>query len=719
MQQELISGLTEPQRQAVTHMDGPILVLAGPGSGKTRVITHRVAWLITQGISPRNILAITFTNKAAREMRDRVHSLRVPRGSTICTFHSLAARLLREFADHAGLPADFSIYGDADQRTAMRESLKLCELDAKNFPPAKILTRVSGWKNKFLGPDQLDSRELDYFDKVAARLYGVYQEYLKANSALDFDDLLMRLALLLRDDPELRDHLNDRFRYVMVDEYQDTNHCQYQIARGFTVNHSNICATGDPDQSIYGWRGADIGNILAFERDYPQAVVVRLEENFRSTPEVLDLADQVIRINRQRKEKRLFTSKSSGDPCELREYYDESEEALGMAQWIAQMRKDGLQYRVIAVFYRINAMSRVLEEALRRAHIPYQIIRGTEFFKRREIRDMLAYLRLLANPSDQVALRRIINQPARGIGATTVNRLFDHSSNTGGDIWQVLQSLDQVPAINAGARAKVKKFVDMIMKLREQMGSSVERVMKLTYEWSGLAKAHAADESDDPAANVDELINSAALYDTEAEEPLLSDYLQQIALISDADAYNDQAGAVSLMTLHAAKGLEFPAVLIVGLEDGLIPHRRYGGDESDVEEERRLLFVGMTRAEDRLVLSYARNRMVHGSSQAGIISVFLRDLTGLVCNTDTADDGFDDDDDDDGYSQSDHDDVLAECAALARGQLVRHPEFGLGRVQRISNLSDNPKVVVQFNTGACKTLYLKYAHLERIDSTDF
>ena len=332
---------------------------------------------------------------------------------------------------------------------------------------------------------------------------------------------------------------------------------------------------------------------------------------------------------------------------------------------------------------------------------------------------MLAYLRFLANPSDQVALRRIINQPARGIGATTVNRLFDHSTNTGGDIWQVLQSLDQVLTINAGARARVKKFVDMIMKLREQLGSSVERVMKLTYEWSGLAKAHAADESDDPAGNVSELINSAALYDTEAEEPLLSDYLQQIALISDADAYNDEAGAVSLMTLHAAKGLEFPAVLIVGLEDGLIPHRRYGGDESDIEEERRLLFVGMTRAEDKLVLSYARNRMVHGSSQAGILSVFLRDLTGLVCNTDTADDGFEDEDEDDDYSQTDIDDTLAECAALGRGQLVRHPEFGLGRVQRISNLNDNPKVVVQFNTGACKTLYLKYAHLERIDSTDF
>ena len=724
-QMDLLADLTTPQREAVTFQDGPMLVLAGPGSGKTRVITHRIAYLISQGVRPGNILAITFTNKAAQEMRQRVQALNATPGSTICTFHSLAARLLREFADRAGLARDFSIYDEADQKSALRQVLKLCEMDSQNYPPRRVLTHISRWKNKFMTPELLNPDELDFFDNRVALIYKAYQEYLTANAALDFDDLLMRFALLLRDDQEFRDLMNNRYRYILVDEYQDTNSCQYQIARGLALNHSNLVVTGDPDQSIYGWRGADIGNILAFEEDYPDAHIVRLEENFRSTPEVLTLADQIIKANYQRKDKQLFTAKSSGPPCELVEYYDEKEEAQGMVRWIQQCRHESLQFRDLAVFYRVNSMSRALEEALRKDRIPYQIIRGIEFFQRREIKDLLAYLRLIVNPSDQVALRRIINQPTRGIGNTTVKRLFDHCQSTGLDIQLVLADPDQVPNLNSAAKKRVKKFAELIKHLQEQADNSVSQIVQLVYETSGLARFYAEEKNEDAVNNVNELCNSAALYENETSEPSLADYLQQIALISDTDAYDGQAGCVNLMTLHAAKGLEFPAVLIIGVEEGLIPHSRREESDNDIEEERRLLFVGLTRAQEKLTLSYTRNRMQQGSRKASIPSRFVRNIPSLVCHTSDYDYSFDDDSDE--FSdlepnnssanewESIPDDDFLSFSSLTRGQLVRHPSLGVGRIQKLSLVRDNPKAEVQFRSGLRRTLYLKYAHLEPFD----
>lgn len=714
---ELLGSLTESQRAAVMHREGPMLVLAGPGSGKTRVITHRVAHLIQQGVRPYHILAITFTNKAAEEMRQRVAGLHMERGSTICTFHSLAARLLREFSERAGLSKNYSIYDTADQKAAIRNALKACELDAKNFPPGRMLADISILKNNLQTPEQMREGELNYYSKAVLKVYTAYQKILAANAALDFDDLLMKLALLLRDDVELRNRLNERYQYVLVDEYQDTNQCQYQIARGLSLNHNNLFVTGDPDQSIYGWRGADIGNILSFEKDYPEARVVRLEENFRSTPEVLALADQVIRQNTMRKEKRLFTSKPSGAMPELYEYGDEHQEAWGVTRWIEQLRQEGLEYRQIAIFYRINSMSRVLEEAFRRRTVPYQIVHGLEFFQRAEIKDLLAYLRFLVNPADQISLKRIINQPARGIGETSVERLFEYCRSSGRDIGQAIFGVEAVHTLPAAAKTKVKKFAELIGSLQQMLEKPVKEIVEAVYEKTGLAEALAGEDSEEKLANVEELINSAAEYDQEAESPSLADYLQRIALISDVDSYDEKAGAVSVMTLHAAKGLEFPAVAIIGVEDGLIPHVRSSDSSQELEEERRLLFVGITRAKKKLALSYARNRTIQGVPMATIRSQFLRGLEGLQCRSDRSD-GFKDDYEEEEEDAADpyyEEDEGGGYGHFQRGQLVRHPKFGLGRIKEIQFNGEDTKVVVQFNNGSQKTLFLKYANLESLD----
>ena len=717
--QDLLSHLTDAQRLAVTHGDGPLLVLAGPGSGKTRVITHRVAFLIREILPPHHILALTFTNKAAQEMRQRLLTLSVPPGCTICTFHSLAARLLSEFADYARLPRNFSIYDEADQLSIMRLALKNLELDTQNFPPGKMLNHISRAKNDLVTPEQFAPRQDDFRTQKIARIYTAYQNLLAAHAALDFDDLLMKLAFLLRDFPQLRDQLNQRFRYVLVDEYQDTNHSQYQIARGLTINHNNLCVTGDPDQSIYGWRGADLGNILAFEKDFPHAQVVRLEENFRSTPQILNLADQLIRQNLRRKPKQLFTNRAAGPSPQLFEYENEHAEAHALAQQIISLRREGYEYRRVAVFYRVNSLSRVLEDALRRQRIPYQIVRGLEFFQRREIKDVLAYLRLLVNPADQVSFKRIINRPTRGIGAATVKRLFDHNAETARDIWQILNQVDDIPSLANAARKKIKAFVDLLSKLHAQLDQPIADIVRAVYQQSQLARELALEKSDEPAENVEELISSAAQYDAETDNPSLADYLQQIALTSDADAYDEQAGAVSLMTLHAAKGLEFPVVFIVAVEDGLIPHSRSAIDHDSLEEERRLLFVGITRAREKLYLSYARQRTAQGASLAAIRSEFLRHLEGLHFNTPFPEDDEKDDDPspDDFNSPGDDDQDHNPAAPYRRGQMVRHPKFGIGRIKEIGPRLQNCTVTVQFTGGSQKTLVLKYAHLEKLDFT--
>lgn len=713
MKIDILSGLTPAQAQAVTHVDGPMLVLAGPGSGKTRVIIHRIAYLIEQGIPAENILALTFTNKAAQEMRSRLALWDIPRGTTICTFHSLCARLLRDFADRVGLPHNFSIFARADQKSAVREAMLSIGLEPTQFPPARLLTLISSYKNGIRPSFTSDRRTSwalneDEFELV----YRSYQQQLQSNSALDFDDLLQKTSSLLRTDNELRDQLNQRYRYILVDEYQDTNTCQYRIVQELSRQHQNLFVTGDPDQSIYGWRGADITNIMVFEKDHPQAEVVLLEANFRSSPQILYLADNLIRENLQRKQKKLIASKAAGPIPRLYEHYNEFEEARGAVEWIRQMcREQGLDFSQIALFYRTNAMSRVLEDALRRDAIPYQIIKGLEFYNRKEIKDMLSYLRLLVNPSDRIALLRIINRPARGIGDTTVSHLKNFSEASGRDLWYVLDSPEEVSTLNKQAAARVKKFAELIHDLQTMPGESVAQLVKTVYEKSGLSAALQADKNIEAQENIDELINSAFQFDSEHVQPQLSEYLQQTALTSDTDGYENKTGAVSLMTLHSAKGLEFPAVMIIGIEEGIIPHVRSRGDQKGIEEERRLLFVGITRAEDNLALCYARNRTVNGTARAAGCSPFLDGNPGLETVSFapiTARYGAGQPSGQDGSSPE------IPGFHFKTGQSVRHPSLGKGCIEKIMPEGDNPRVIVNFDSGVRLTLALKHARLETV-----
>jgi len=732
--------LTSSQQKAVSHIDGPLLVLAGPGSGKTRVITFRIAALIDHGVPPRNICAITFTNKAAEQMRQRAAALGASAGAHISTFHSLCVRLLRRYGAAAGIKPNFSIYDDADQSKCIKAAVRDCQLDTANFPPSRMLAAVSTLKNKLIAPEAFKSRTNDFFGEALARVYARYQRILADLNALDFDDLLMKAAFMLEENPNIAAQLADRFRYLLIDEYQDTNHAQYRIARSLAAAHHNICATGDPDQSIYRWRGADIRNILAFEEDYPDALIVKLEENFRSTPNILEIADNLIAHNKHRKPKRLVPTLPNGHAVAVTAFEDEYEEARGLARTISDLIDAGVAPTDIAVFYRVNAMSRIVEEAFIRARIPYQIVRGVEFYNRKEIRDVLAYLKLIANPADEVALLRIINTPARGIGKTTLDRLANYASRHGIPLHNAVARAAEIEALPKAAALKVATFAALIDKFRASAEGPVGPLVELVFNESGLYDSLRALGPDgrDAIENVEELANSAAGYDGRTEEPSLVDFLQQIALFSDADAYDPSKGQVALMTLHAAKGLEFDNAFIIGLEEGLLPHERTDADdEHDLEEERRLLFVGITRAKSRLHISYARYRTIRGQMLRSVPSQFLFEL-GIPESALPSDDDDDDDFDADSFdttrgrgagSNARRDKAAglsegfsgpitrggeqpSDVAPFTPGRKVRHPHFGHGTIRKLINLGPDSIIEVRFNTGQTKSLLLKYAHLE-------
>lgn len=694
-----------------------MLVIAGPGSGKTRVITHRIAALIDSGVRPYNICAITFTNKAAEEMRQRALALGASAGAHISTFHSLCVRILRRYAARAGMNANFSIYDQADQLRCAKEAVKELHLDAMNFPPARMLDAISALKNKLTDPESYKAGAHDFFSKTLADVYLRYQNLLSERNGVDFDDLLMKTAVLLRDCADVRDELGERFKFVLIDEYQDTNYAQYKIAELLVSRHKNICATGDPDQSIYRWRGADIRNIMAFESDWPDATVVKLEENFRSTPNILTVADKLISCNLNRKLKKLIPTKAAGDDISLRRYGDESQEAEGVARQIEELVDRGVCRNDIAVFYRVNAQSRAIEEALVRGRIPYQIVRGVEFYRRKEIRDLLAYLKILVNPSDEIALLRIINTPARGIGKTTMDRVHAYAQHSGISLFEAVRMPGQIEAISKGARSKLAVFANMIAQFRKHVDGPVAPLAERVYNESGLAASLAAAGADGQTAaeNIGELINGAADYDKQTEEPSLLDYLQQISLFSDADAYDPNSESVKLMTLHAAKGLEFDNVFIIGVEEGLLPHERsgMGENEEDLEEERRLFFVGITRAIARLFISHARYRTIRGQEQRSRPSPFLFELDDdVIEQAEEEDDDYRDDYDDD---SQDDDRMQDSVPKFAPGQLVRHDSFGLGRVQRFVDMGANSVVSVKFNSGQTKSLMLKFANLSKVD----
>ncbi len=700
--------LTESQKQAVLHVHGPVLVIAGPGSGKTRVITYRIAALIDSGVNPRNICAITFTNKAAQEMRNRAFDLGASAGAHISTFHSLCVRILRRYADRANIKPNFSIYSESEQSTTMKHAVKDCRLETSNFQPARMREAVSTLKNKLIETGAFHDMADDFFSTCLAKIYTRYQQILSENNALDFDDLLLQTAFLLERNADVRDELSNRFEFLLIDEYQDTNHAQYRIAKSLASGHGNICATGDPDQSIYRWRGADISNILAFEKDWPNALVVKLEENFRSTPQILMAADRLITANKGRKLKTLVPTKEPGLEPELIACEDEADEADQLADNIKKLTNQGISPKDIAVFYRINAASRPIEEAFIGNQIPYQIVRGVEFYNRKEIRDILAYLKVLANPSDEVALVRIINTPSRGIGKTSVDRVRAYAMTKGIGLYDALENAAAVNNLGTAAKAKIAAFIDMLRELKKKTQGPVASLVQTAFAVSGLEAALRQLGDKDAIDNVTALIDAAAIYDKNTEEPLLLDYLQQISLFSDADSYDNTQDRVALMTLHTAKGLEFDNVFIVGLEQGLLPHERSAEDEEELEEERRLFFVGITRAKMQLHISYARYRTYRGQLTRTIPSQFLFEL-GIKPSEST--------DHTSDYEQSEYefDNSSQVAPEFYPNQLVRHPKFGLGRITNFIDLGENSTVTVRFNSGKTKTLMLKYADLETVD----
>jgi len=658
MRNTLAQELTPSQRKAVFHKEGPLLVLAGPGSGKTRVITCRIAALIDSGIKPYNICAITFTNKAADEMRQRAIALGASGGAHISTFHSLCVRILRQYADKAGIKANFSVYDEADQSKCIKQAVKDCELDATNFPPARMLEHISKLKNNLIDVNYFKAQADDFPKQTLAKIYSHYQRILTEHNALDFDDLLMKTAFLLESYPDVCYELGNRFKFLLIDEYQDTNHAQYRIAKALVSQHNNICAAGDPDQSIYRWRGADIRNILDFEKDWPDAIIVKLEENFRSKPEILKIADKLIAENKNRKPKILIPIRPPVGKVVISDFEDEEEEAQAVAQQVKELTDEGASLKDIAVFYRVNAMSRVLEEAFIKNKIPYQIVRGVEFYNRKEIKDLLAYLKILVNPDDEIALLRIINTPARGIGKTTIDRVRAYAAFNNISFFEALKKAESIDSLSKGSQAKLAVFINMLEQFKKDITGKVAPLAERVFVKSGLAESLRSAGQEDAIENVNELTNSAAQYDQKAQTPTLLDYIQQISLFSDVDAYDTTVERVALMTLHAAKGLEFENVFIVGLEEGLLPHEKSNiDDEEDLEEERRLFFVGITRAKVGLHISYARYRTIRNQMLRSRPSPFLFEL-GAV-------------------------------AAFAPGQLVRHTYFGLGTVEEFIDMGEN------------------------------
>lgn len=708
--------LTSSQRQAVCHRDGPLLVLAGPGSGKTRVITYRIAALIESGIKPFQICAITFTNKAAEEMRQRAAVLGASGGAHISTFHSLCVQILRRYAEAAGVHSNFSIYDDADQNRCVKEALKDCDVDATSLPPNRVLEAISTLKNKLVDAEAFKLQAEDFFSRTLAKVYARYQKLLTERNGLDFDDLLMKAALLLENNSTVCRELSERFQYLLIDEYQDTNHAQYRLAKTLVSQHNNICAVGDPDQSIYRWRGADIRNIMAFEKDWPGATIVRLEENFRSTAAILQAADKLIACNRNRKSKSLVPVRTHVGQFSVDCYDDEAQEADAVAQRIQGLLAKGVSGRDVAVFYRINAMSRALEEAFIRRRVAYQVVRGVEFYNRKEIRDLLAYLKALVNPADEVALQRIINTPARGIGKVTIDKISDFASRNGMTMFDAIRAPHDVPGLSGGVKEKLADFVKMMDGFAKQIEGKVAPLMERVFNETGLAQSFksAGLEGQTETENAEELISTAAAYDKQTDNPSLIDYLQQIALFSDADVYNAASGQVALMTLHAAKGLEFEHVFIIGLETGLLPHERANGNQEEMEEERRLFFVGVTRAKTNLYVSYARYRTFRGQFLRTIPSQFLYELgAGFI------------------HQVPEPDEDVQQCrlppaprpqpapAAPSRpapftvGELVRHKSFGLGRVKKFVDMGANSVITISFNSGQTKSLLLQYAELTK------
>jgi DNA helicase-2/ATP-dependent DNA helicase PcrA len=713
--ERLLDDLNPVQREAVTHGEGPLLVLAGAGSGKTRVIAYRVAWLTgAGGVSPENVLAVTFTNKAAEEMARRVDGLLLPVGLSaplIATFHSACVRILRQHGRFIGLRPSFVIYDEDDRAALVKECMKDGELSERSFTPAAVAQRISYFKNHMLAPADAQTQARGPWEEKVALVFQRYQERLQASGAVDFDDLLLLTVRLFEEAPDVLAWYRGRWRHMLIDEYQDTNRAQYRIIRQLTGEHRNVCVVGDPDQSVYRFRGADIRNILDFERDYPGTRVVRLEQNYRSTRRILALAAAVIAHNVQRKDKTLWTENAEGDRPRLYRAWDEHEEANFVAQTILGLPAEGVPWEGVAVFYRTNAQSRVLEDALRRARIPYLIVGGVRFYERKEIKDVLAYLRLSLNPADDVAFRRAIQAPSRGIGPATLTRLDEVASREGKTLLAV--AAGPPPDVRGKPRKALEDFAAVMARLSGQRAAlPPPAFLDLVLEASGYRAALSEERSPEGAArleNLEELVAAAEDYVNADAAPTLEGFLDGIALMSDVDELRDGPSRVTLMTLHSAKGLEFPVVFMTGLEEGVFPHARSMNDPEAIEEERRLCYVGVTRARERLHLSWALHRRIHGYG-VGEPSRFLREMPeaeltslnaraepppGMVRDEPAA--GPDD-----------------EALPFRVGAKVRHARWGEGLVVGVEKDGPDVIVTVGFASIGRKRLSLQYAHLEEL-----
>lgn len=638
--------LNEPQREAVLHTDGPLLILAGAGSGKTRVLTHRIAYLIDErGVNPWNILAITFTNKAAEEMRQRVDSL-VSFGAEsiwVSTFHSACVRILRRFIDRLGYDNRFTIYDTDDQKTLMKEVCRKVDIDTKVYKERNLLAAVSSAKNEMILPDEFELNAGGDFGQLKiAKVYREYEAQLKANNALDFDDLLVKTVQLLETQSDVLEYYQERFRYIMVDEYQDTNTVQFRLVRLLAGKYRNLCVVGDDDQSIYKFRGANIRNILDFEHEFPDAHVVRLEQNYRSTGNILNAANGVIRNNRNRKEKTLWTDNGDGEKIQLRQFDTAFDEAEYIAEDIKKEVQEGASYNDSAVLYRTNAQSRLFEEKFIAMNIPYKIVGGINFYARREIKDLLAYLKTVDNGQDDLAVRRIINVPKRGIGLTTINRIQESADERGIGFYEALLAPDLIPGVGRSA-SKLDSFAALIEYFKGQTEKeSITDLLREIIEKTGYVESLEAEdkvEAESRIENIDELVNKAAAYEEDCqdrgEEASLSGFLEEVALVADIDSLDEDQDYVVLMTLHSAKGLEFPHVYLAGMEDGLFPSYMTitSDDNEDLEEERRLCYVGITRAEEKLTLTCARRRMVRGETQFNKMSRFIKEIPMELIDT--------------------------------------------------------------------------------------
>ncbi|MCC8141956.1 MAG: DNA helicase PcrA [Lachnospiraceae bacterium] len=734
--------LNEQQMAAVLQTEGPLLILAGAGSGKTRVLTHRAAYLIEEkGVDPWNIMAITFTNKTAGEMRERIDEL-VGMGSEsiwVSTFHSACVRILRRYIDRLGYDNNFTIYDAEDQKTVMKDILKRMQIDTKTYKDKTFLNAISSAKDELISPEEYAVKAAaDFGLKRKSDVYTEYQKTLKRNNALDFDDLIVKCVELLKNDSDVLEYYQERFRYLMVDEYQDTNTAQFHLVRLLAGKYRNLCVVGDDDQSIYKFRGANIENILSFEKYFPDATVIRLEENYRSTQNILDAANAVIKNNKGRKEKSLWTRGETGDEIAFFQVDSAYEEAEVIAHSINSLVRKGVyRYGDSAVLYRTNAQSRVLEERFIQENIPYRIFGGVNFYARREIKDLLAYLKTIDNARDDVAVRRIINVPKRGIGAATIGRVQDWADEKGISFYDALTQADDIPTVSNASASRVRSFVTFIRTMRSKVPYlSVADLLKEIIEDTGYEKELQAEESEEALArieNIDELISKAVTYRESAEEPSLSGFLEEVALVADIDNLVEGSDYVALMTLHSAKGLEFPNVYLSGMEDGLFPSYMTitNDDPNELEEERRLCYVGITRAKDHLTLTSARMRMTRGETQYNKVSRFVKEipeelLSGTIYEQPPREEHTSRYKSASTQTQSRHkpyantpakqfgDAGKLNSLDYEVGDRVKHAKFGEGSVTAIASGGRDFEVTVNFDRVGTKKMFASFAKLQKL-----